>query len=91
VFPDTYRQRSACFAYIASTTFARNVVNALCCALGIIHGSGSHACAPKCVSGLENRPDVVAVPNPLELIRDALHIGDDRLQKTYKWHKLYVT
>jgi hypothetical protein len=27
--------------------------------------------------GLENCPDVVAVPNPLELIGDALHIGDD--------------
>jgi hypothetical protein len=24
-------------------------------------------CVPKCVVGLENRPDVVAVPNPLEL------------------------
>jgi hypothetical protein len=76
VFPDTYRQRSDCFAYIASTAFARNVVNALCCALGIIHGSGSHECGPKCVFGLENRPDV-AVPNPLELIRDALHVGND--------------
>jgi hypothetical protein len=30
----------------------------------------SHLCVPKCVLGLENRPDVVAVPNPLELILD---------------------
>jgi hypothetical protein len=29
------------------------------------------------VLSLENRPDVVAVPNPLKLFGDALHIGDD--------------
>jgi hypothetical protein len=77
VFPDPYGQRSACFAYVASTTFARNVVYAMCCELGITHRSGSHESVPKCVLGLENRPDVGAVPNPLELIRDALHIEDD--------------
>jgi len=45
--------------------------------LGITYWSGSHECVPKGVLGFENRLDVVAVPNPLELIRDALHIGDD--------------
>jgi gamma-glutamyl phosphate reductase len=65
VFPNPYRQRSACFAHIASTTFARNVVYAMGCELGIAHRSGSHECVPKCVLGLENRPDVVAVPNTL--------------------------
>jgi hypothetical protein len=49
----------------------------MCCELGITDKFGSHECVPKCVLGLENRPDVVAVPNPLDLIRDALHIGDD--------------
>jgi hypothetical protein len=47
----------------------------MCFELGITHGSGFHECVPKCVPGLENCPDVVAFSNPLELIRDALHIG----------------
>jgi hypothetical protein len=76
VFPDLYGQKSACFAYIASTSFARNVVNEMCCEMGYTHRSGSHEWVPKGVLGLENRPDVVEVPIPLELIRNALHIRD---------------
>jgi hypothetical protein len=34
-------------------------------------------CVPKCVLSLEDRPDDVAVSNPLKLIRDALHTGND--------------
>jgi hypothetical protein len=48
----------------------------MCSELGITHGSGCHECVPKSVLGLENRPDL-AVPNLLELMRDAFHIGDD--------------
>jgi hypothetical protein len=71
---------SAYFAYIASTAFARYIVNSMCSELGITHMSGPHECVPKCVRALENHRDVVAFPNPLELIRVALHIGDDHNQ-----------
>jgi hypothetical protein len=67
---------SACFAYIASTAFARNIY-AICCLLGISHRSGSHECVPKCVLVSEYLLYFAAVPNPLELIRDTLHRGDD--------------
>jgi hypothetical protein len=43
---------------------------------GITHRSVSHEYVPKYVLGLENSPAVLAVPNPLEVIRDALLIGD---------------
>jgi hypothetical protein len=46
----------------------------MCFELVITHVFGFHECVPKCVLGLENRPDV-ALSNPLELIRGALHIG----------------
>jgi hypothetical protein len=49
----------------------------MCCELGITRVSGFYEWVPECVLGLENRPDILAVPNPLELTRDALHIGND--------------
>jgi hypothetical protein len=68
MFTEPHRQRSACFAYVASATFTGNAIYTMCRLLCISFLPNFYKRSPKSLFCSEDGPDVVTIPYTLKLL-----------------------